>query len=337
MHLGLTLDGLSRCGLTHKSTFLICLFFPAVSMLLSNSRLLQQLQTIISSSSSDPPPLPSARPPSALLCCSHLLLSSLITLQCIHSTQVQTSISWSLDTAVQLLLLQKRNTDNLLLVSYLRLLQALLDVDLTSAVVCLNTGPGLVRPRPLEVEDGALFPLGSKGALCLLNALQGLLLQKHELLLQTSVGCLSSLMSFLRRRSPVTAKYAACQPWFRILLQSLLSSGESSFLHPALLRFITLLLRHSSTVVRWEPHLLHVMETVEMRGVKELSLEAARALELLLTQIQGSVSLPTEEHKLRVREMREALGSQMSAESCNTSRSTNILRVGDVSIGLTSL
>ena len=62
-------------------------------------------------------------------------------------------------------------------VSYLRLLQALLDVDLASAVVQLGTGPGLVGPRPLKVEDGALYPLGSTGALCLLTTLSGLLLQ----------------------------------------------------------------------------------------------------------------------------------------------------------------
>ncbi|KAG8006412.1 Meiosis inhibitor protein 1 [Nibea albiflora] len=62
-------------------------------------------------------------------------------------------------------------------VGYLRLLQALLDVDLASAVVCVSTGPGLLGPRPLGVEDGALYPLGSRGALCLSTALSGLLLQ----------------------------------------------------------------------------------------------------------------------------------------------------------------
>lgn len=62
-------------------------------------------------------------------------------------------------------------------VSSLRLLQAILDVDLTSAVVCVSSGPGLVGPRPLGVEDGALYPLGFRGAQCLSTALAGLLLQ----------------------------------------------------------------------------------------------------------------------------------------------------------------
>ncbi|XP_041830277.1 meiosis inhibitor protein 1 isoform X2 [Melanotaenia boesemani] len=306
----------------------------AVSMLLSNSRLMDQLQAVISSSSALSPPSPSACPPSSLLCCSHLLLSSLITLQRVHSTQVHKSISWSLDTAVQRILLQKRNTNNLLLVSYLRLLEVLLDVDLASAVVCVSTSPGLVGPRPLGVEDGALYPLGTRGALFLLTTLSGLLLQKHEFLVRASVNCLSSLLGFLKRRTPATAKYVVCQPWLRFLLYCLLSSGESCPLHPAILRLITVLLQYNSTVVLWEPDLLHVVETVEKRGVKELSQEAAQALRLLLIQIQSSVSLPSKEHKLRVRKMMEALEPQTSVESCNPSLSSNILCVGDVSICL---
>lgn len=70
--------------------------FPAVSMLLSNSGLMDQLQTVFSSSSSSSSSSatslsPSACPPLALLCCCHLLLSSLITLQRVHSTQVHTT------------------------------------------------------------------------------------------------------------------------------------------------------------------------------------------------------------------------------------------------------
>ncbi|XP_015248897.1 PREDICTED: meiosis inhibitor protein 1 [Cyprinodon variegatus] len=299
----------------------------AVSMLLSNSGLMDQLQTVISSSASSPPP--SACPPLALLCCSHLLLSSLITLQRIHSTQVHKSIIWSLDTAVQRLLCQKRNTDNLLLVSYLRMLQALLDADLASAVVCLGTDPGLVGPRPLEAEEGALYPLGWTGTQCLLTALRGLLLQKHELLFRTSVSCLSSLLGFLKRKNPASAEHAVCQPWSRFLLDCKLGSGENDLLHPALLTLITLFLQYSNTAVQWEPDLLRVIDTLERRGIKELSQEAERALRLLLSQIQISVPIPTEEHELRVRKVMESLESQ--AENCTTSQ-TRVLHFGDVSL-----
>ncbi|XP_058509354.1 meiosis inhibitor protein 1 isoform X1 [Solea solea] len=308
----------------------------AVSTLLSNTGLMDQLQTVLSSCSPTPCLPPSAFPPSSLLCCSNLLLSSLIKLQRVHSAQVHKSISWRLDTAVQQLLVQKRNTDDLLLVSYLRLLQALLDADLVSAVVCVSTGPGLVGPRPLGVQDGALYPLGCRGAQFLSSALSGLLLQKHELLLRASVNCLSSLLGFLQRKSHITVKYVVCQPWTRFLLYCLLSSGESCFLHPAILRLFTLLLLHSSTAVLWEPDLLRVMEAVERRGVKELSQEAAQALRLLLTQIQSSALQcpPTEGHKLRVRNMMEELNLQSPAKSCVSSVSSNILHVSDVSICL---
>ncbi|XP_006798005.1 meiosis inhibitor protein 1 isoform X3 [Neolamprologus brichardi] len=310
----------------------------AVSMLLSNSGLMDQLQTVFSSSSSSSSSSsatslsPSACPPLALLCCCHLLLSSLITLQRVHSTQVRKSITWSLDTAVQRLLTQKRNTDSLLLISYLRLLQVLLDTDLASEVVCLTSGPGLVGLRPLGVEDGALYPLGSRGAQCLSIALSGLLLQKHELLLRASVNCLSSLLGFLQRKSPATAKHVVCQPWSRFLLHSLLSSGQSCLLHPAILRFIILLLQDSGTPVLREPDLLQVMEGVERRGVKELSKEAEEALRLLLTQIQSRDLLPREEHKQKVKNMIEELGE--SDESCRHSQSHDVLHVGDVPLCL---
>ncbi|CAG5897470.1 unnamed protein product [Menidia menidia] len=296
----------------------------AVFMLLSNGALMDQLQTIISSAPSPPP----------LLCCSHLLLASLITLQHVHSTQVHKSISWSLDAALQRLLLQKKNTDTYVLVSYLRLLQALLDVDLASTVVNLSTGEALVGPRPLQVEDGALYPLGSRGALCLVTSLSGLLFQKHELLLRASVNCLASLLGFMKRRSPSSAKYVVCQPWTRFLLHCLLSSGESCPLHPAILRLITVLLESSSTAVLWEPDLLGVIETVGRTGVKELSQEAAQALRLLLIQIQSSVSVPTEEHKLTMRKMMEELELRTSAANCDSSPSPNIIYSGDVSLCL---
>ncbi|XP_034448937.1 meiosis inhibitor protein 1-like isoform X1 [Hippoglossus hippoglossus] len=305
----------------------------AVSMLLSNSGLMDQLQTVLSSSSA-PSLSPSACPPSSLLCCSQLLLSSLITLQHVHSAQVHKSVSWSLDAAVERLLFRKRHTDNVLLVSGLRLLQALLDVDLVSAVVCVSTGSDLVEPP--GVQDGALYPLSSRGVQCLSTALSGLLLQKHELLLRASVNCLSSLLDFLQRKSDTSVKHAVCQPWTRFLLYCLLNSEDGCLLHPAVLRLITLLLQHSSTSVLWEPDLLQVMEAAERTGVKELSREAAQALRLLLTQVQSSVLQPppTEEHKQRVRNMMEALSVQTPVKSCSPSLPSNVLHVGDVFISL---
>lgn len=61
---------------------------PAVSMLLSNGGLMGQLQTLLSSTSSSS----SSPAPAALLCCGHLLLSSLVTLQRLHSAQVHAEL-----------------------------------------------------------------------------------------------------------------------------------------------------------------------------------------------------------------------------------------------------
>ncbi|XP_024128779.1 meiosis inhibitor protein 1 isoform X3 [Oryzias melastigma] len=298
------------------------LLYHAVSMLLSNGGLMDQLQAVISSAPTLPP---SACPPLALQCSGHLLLSSLITLQRAHSAQVCKSISWSLDTAVHRLLLQKRNTESLLLVSCLRLLQALLDADLTSPVVLLDSGPGLVGSQPLEIEDGALYPLGFKGAMGLLNALSAFILQKHEVLLRASINCLRSLLGFLKRKNLTTAMYAVCHPWTRFLLHCLLSSGESCFLHPAILLLITLLLQHNSSAVLWEPDLRHVIESVEKKGVKELSWEAAQTLSLLLKQIQMTALPTTEECRLRVARMIETLELQTTDEICDLTPPSGIV------------
>ncbi|XP_028311694.1 meiosis inhibitor protein 1 isoform X2 [Gouania willdenowi] len=304
----------------------------AVSMLLSSSGLMGQLQTIIScrpSSSCASSFSPSAAPPSALSCCCHLLLSSLIILQRVHSAQVHKSVSLSLDAAVHHLLVQKRRTDDLLLVSYLKVLQALLDADMTSEVVHVSTSPDLVGHRPRGVEDGALYPLGSRGARYLSIALSGLILQKHELLLRSAVLCLSSLLGFLWRMSPTTASCVLAQPWSRFLLHCLLNSSGRSLLHPAILRFITL-----RAALLEESDLLQVIETAEKTGVAKLNQEAAEALRLLLTQVQSRALLTTAELRQRAGNLMEALRSQTPAESFSQTPPINILRIGDVFICL---
>uniref|UniRef100_A0AAY5KGP1 Meiosis inhibitor protein 1 n=1 Tax=Esox lucius TaxID=8010 RepID=A0AAY5KGP1_ESOLU len=176
------------------------LLYQAVSMLLCNTGLMDQLQATLHLAS----PSPSLSGPSALLCCSHLLLSSLITLQHAHAAQVHRSISLDVDSVVHALFFRKKTTDSLLLASSLRLLQAVLDVDLESPVLCVGGGPSAGK-RPLGETDSSLYPLGSHRAHCLITALYGLLLQKQELLLNVTVNCLGSLLGFLQRRSQSTA------------------------------------------------------------------------------------------------------------------------------------
>ncbi|XP_041719338.2 meiosis inhibitor protein 1 isoform X2 [Coregonus clupeaformis] len=174
----------------------------AVSMLLCNTGLMDQLQATLNLSSSS-----SLSPTSALLCCSRLLLSSLITLQHTHSAQVHRSIRLNLGSTVQALVFGKRKTGSLLLASSLRLLQAVLDVDLESPVLCVNVGPG-VGQRPLGDTDSSLYPLGSYGAHCLITALYGLLLQPSMWCVSPGVASCSTLCSTLERAACCTQPHS---------------------------------------------------------------------------------------------------------------------------------
>ncbi|XP_059930995.1 LOW QUALITY PROTEIN: meiosis inhibitor protein 1-like [Gadus macrocephalus] len=301
----------------------------AVSMLLSNTGLIEQIQTVISSSSSSL----STSPCSALVCCSRLLLSSLVTLQHLHSSQVHKRIIWRLESPIQQLVFQKRNTDTLLLASSLRLLQSLLEVDLRSPLVCVTTGTWLTGPRPLEASDSCLYPLGARGARSLATALYGLVLQKQDVLLRASVNCLRALLDFLQRRSPTTAQYVVQQPWNRLLVYSLLSSGERVLLHPASLALLSLLLQQGGGAIVGEAEVGQVMKVLEGQSVMELGQEAEHTLHLLLIQLQNSVGLSlTEELRERVRTMSMSLAER--GPHTPKGPSASILRVGDVSICL---
>ncbi|KAK1785715.1 hypothetical protein P4O66_019060, partial [Electrophorus voltai] len=187
----------------------------ALSMLLCNTGVMEVLESLLNVSQSSS--LTPLSPPPPLLSCSLLLFSSVITLQHTHSTEV------------------------------------MLDVDFSSPVVCVSECGGL--QRPLLPVDGSLYPLGYSGTVCLLSALQNLLLQ-----------------------------HVVCQPWNLFLLYSLLNSGESLLLHPATLSLLTLLVRWSRGYIQWESDVACVCEAAERRGVKELGENTRHILKLLVTE-----------------------------------------------------
>ncbi|XP_072530481.1 meiosis inhibitor protein 1 [Salminus brasiliensis] len=283
---------------------------------------MELLQVLLNLSHS--PSLSSLSPSPPLVCSSLLLLSSLITLQHTHSAQVQKSVCLELDSIVRVLTFCKRHTDSLVLVCMVRLVQAVLDVDLSSPVVCVSECAGL--QRPLQPADGVLHPLGYRGATSLLTALQSLLLQKQELLLSASVNCLRSLMDFLYRRKPAIAQHVVNQPWNRFLLYSLLNSGENLMLHPATLSLLTLLVHWSGGIKQWESDVECVCEAAERRGVKELGENSTHTLRLLLTEC--SVFSLSEQLKVRVCSLLECL-DQLPPQETNTSAS---VQVGALSI-----
>ncbi|XP_046700431.1 meiosis inhibitor protein 1-like isoform X6 [Silurus meridionalis] len=285
-----------------------------VSMLLCNTGLMELLQTLLdvfqSSSSSSSS--------SSVICCSMLLLSSIITLQHTQSAQVHKSVCVDFDSMVRTLLFWKRHTDSLLLACTVRLLKAVLDVDLCSAVVCVS-------------ECMEFHPLSYRGAISITTALQSVLLQKQEMLLGVSVNCLNSLINFLNRGRAAIVQHVVCQPWNRFLLHSLLNSDENLTLHPATLCLLTVLVRWSGDGVQWESDLVYVCETAEKKGVKELQENTIHTLKQLLTEC-SECSL-SEELKLRVESLLDHLESL--THLCLSEISTGcLLRVGRLSICL---
>ncbi|XP_062847001.1 meiosis inhibitor protein 1 isoform X2 [Trichomycterus rosablanca] len=243
-----------------------------VSMLLCNTGLMELLQTLLnlshSSSSSSSSYSCSS---SSLLSCSLLLLSSLITLQHTHSAQVHKSVCLEFESVVRTLAFFKRHTDSLLLVCTVRLVQVLLDVDLCSPVVGVS-------------EYMELHPLGHRGALSLVTALQSLLLQKQEMLMNACVNCLNSLIIYLHRMRPAIVQHVVCQPWNRFLLYSLLNSGENLILHPATLCLLKLLIHWCGDGVRWEADVIGVCDAAERRGFETLDENSIHTLSVLLTE-----------------------------------------------------
>uniref|UniRef100_A0A4W4G5N3 Uncharacterized protein n=1 Tax=Electrophorus electricus TaxID=8005 RepID=A0A4W4G5N3_ELEEL len=138
------------------------------------------------------------------------------------------------------------------LVCRVRLVQVMLDVDFSSPVVCVSECGGL--QRPLLPVDGSLYPLGYSGTVCLLSALQNLLLQVHthththththnQYICFCSLQCLVFFFALLLKA--ISILHVVCQPWNLFLLYSLLNSGESLLLHPATLSLLTLVRTHT--------------------------------------------------------------------------------------------
>ncbi|KAF5891986.1 meiosis inhibitor protein 1 isoform X1, partial [Clarias magur] len=267
-----------------------------VSILLCNTGLMELLQTLLDLSQSSSPSSSS----SPIICCSLLLLSSLVTLQHTHSAQVHKSVCLELESVLRTIMFWKRHIDSLLLGCSVRLLQALLDVDLCSPVVCVS-------------ECVELHPLNYRGVISFTTALHCLLIQKQEMLLSVSVNCLNSLIRFLNRRRPVLVQHVVCQPWSGFLLYTLLNSGDCLTLHPATLRLLTLLVQWSGDGLQWESDIMSVCDSAERRGVQEMSGNTVHTLKRLL--IQCSESSLSEDVKLRVERLLELLDHLRPSES----------------------
>ncbi|XP_056608867.1 meiosis inhibitor protein 1-like isoform X1 [Triplophysa dalaica] len=284
-----------------------------VSLLLGNIRLMEVLENVFSRSSSSSS--------SSLQCCSLLLLATLISLQHTLSAQVYRNITVDLHKIVRQLAFRKRHTDTLLLMCRMRLLQVWLDVDMCSLVcVCQSAAP-------VRSVDDALYPLCYSGAQMLMTALCGLMLQKQDVMMSSTVNCLRSLIGFLLRRDTVIAQHMVCQPWTRFLLFSLLSCGGNITLHPAVLTLITLLVCVGGDVSEWKTEVQSVCEEVETQGVTQINDNSLNTLRLLLTQCCALA--PPDDLNMRMENLLESLQHQ---QPCDSSPPQHMLCVDGVCV-----
>ncbi|KAI7804087.1 putative meiosis inhibitor protein 1 [Triplophysa rosa] len=284
-----------------------------VSLLLGNIRLMEVLENVFSHSSSSS---------SSLQCCSLLLLATLISLQHTLSAQVYRNITVDLHKIVRRLAFRKRHTDSLLLMCSMRLLQVWLDVDECSLVcVCQSAAP-------VRSVDGALYPLCYSGAQALMTALCGLMLQKQDVMMSSTVKCLTSLIGFLHRRDAVIAQHMVCQPWTRFLLFSLLSCGGIITLHPAVLTLITLLVCVGGGFSEWKTEVQSVCKEVETRGVTQIKDNSINTLRLLLTRCCALA--PPDDLKTRMENLLESLQHQQ--QSCDSPPPQHMLCVDGVCV-----
>ncbi|XP_015274646.1 PREDICTED: meiosis inhibitor protein 1 [Gekko japonicus] len=141
------------------------------------------------------------------------------------------------------------------------------------------------RELALSKEDATLFPLTTQHVLSLVISLQNLLVQKDLLLSQTVIGCLEMLLEYLHGKNQGIASHIVSQPWNKFLLITLLDSGENSFLHPEILRLVTLCVQYQNTSLISQSEINHVLEEAANTKLSELPDATVSALHSFLLQV----------------------------------------------------
>ncbi|XP_032202007.1 meiosis inhibitor protein 1 isoform X9 [Mustela erminea] len=224
-----------------------------------------------------------ASPSTTLLCSAWLLTASFSAQQHDGSLQVHQKLSVELDQVLKVLSFPKKKAA-LLSAAILCFLRTALQQNFSSALVALV--PSGAQPPPAS-ENTVLAPLRISQVLSLVIGLQNLLVQKDPLLSYACVGCLEALLDYLHARSPDIAFHVVSQPWNRFLLFTLLDVGESSFLRPEILRFMTLLVRFQSSSVLSHEEVGHVLQAAALADLSTLSNNTRQALHGFLLQVQS--------------------------------------------------
>ncbi|XP_064419397.1 meiosis inhibitor protein 1 [Latimeria chalumnae] len=251
-----------------------------VSMLLSNVALMELLENLLEETWAAT--LPCRPQPEAVLCSAWLLTASLLHAQRNHSSEVPRKVNIKFDELLKAVSFMKK-ASSLLLASLLHFLSLLLRRGLASPLIAVVYDS--VRTIPLQEQDAALYPLSARDVSALLVSLQNLLVQRDDLLLHAASGCMETLMHYLHQKHEDTARHVASQPWNRFLLFTLLSSGESSCLHPAVLRLLALFLKTEGSNVVSQCDVSYVLQRAAKLQLEELSDVKSQALHTFLTNL----------------------------------------------------
>ncbi|XP_004771286.1 meiosis inhibitor protein 1 [Mustela putorius furo] len=270
-----------------------------------------------------------ASPSTTLLCSAWLLTASFSAQQHDGSLQVHQKLSVELDQVLKVLSFPKKKAA-LLSAAILCFLRTALQQNFSSALVALvPSGP---QPPPAS-ENTVLAPLRISQVLSLVIGLQNLLVQKDPLLSYACVGCLEALLDYLHARSPDIAFHVVSQPWNRFLLFTLLDAGESSFLRPEILRFMTLLVRFQSSSVLGHEEVGHVLQAAALADLSTLSNNTRQALHGFLLQVQsmGLLADHTTAHTL------QASLEGLTLSSSSTQPPLDMLCLGGVAVSLSHI
>uniref|UniRef100_A0A452I8I9 Uncharacterized protein n=1 Tax=Gopherus agassizii TaxID=38772 RepID=A0A452I8I9_9SAUR len=271
----------------HQTT--TCSQQRVVAVLLSSVPLLELLQKVLELTWMWPCRSGPALSPSeeALLCSAWLLTASLLAHQHRYNSEVHQMISLDVEKVLNAVIF-RRKKPALLLGIILQFLRAILRQNFSSSLLVLVVQPtAQSRMEPsLSEDDASLYPLATWQVLSLVVSLQNLLVQKDLLLSQTVVTCLEVLMEYLHRRNQGIALHVVSQPWNRFLLFTLLDGGENSFLHPEILRLMTLFVRYRSSDIISQSEISQILQEAAKAKLAELPGATSHALRLFLLQVR---------------------------------------------------
>ncbi|XP_072444369.1 meiosis inhibitor protein 1-like [Chiloscyllium punctatum] len=251
-----------------------------VSMLLSNSSLMELLEKILELSWSEQCTL--ERFPDDLVSSVWLLIGSLVQSQTNCKSEVHRTISLKLNKVFHFISFKK---DSLTLQGcILHFLKIVLRNKFTSPLLTI-TNPN-TRNHPLQDQDASLYPLSYKQVLLLFIHLQNFLVQGDDFLVYAATGCLEAMVEYLHIKDQVTLCHVMSQPWSRFLFFTMVNSTHNCLFNSGFLRLSALFLKYHCKNIVFEADMKRFLQMAAELKSEELSSNTAEALILFLKQVE---------------------------------------------------